>query len=155
MADVSIWTTRKFRTYKEAMRAVLPNTTTMKKIADRIKEHCIERLEDDKVTGVPLANSTIDKKIARGANNPFMKLIEGGGLSRQMKTKHDNEHAEIGYYSETHIKFKTYDSSIKVCDLVKIHHEGLNGLPKRTFLEFDNETDEIIEDEIRKRIIGR
>lgn len=145
---------RKFKSYSEAMKAVLPNHKTMRNIAKRTKEHCIFRLENNEASGKELADSTINKKINRGAKTPFIKLVEGGGLSEQMKTKATSYNAEIGYYSEKHKKFKPYDQDIKVCDLVDIHHNGKNNLPERKFLEIDKPVQEIIKDEIRKRIVG-
>jgi hypothetical protein len=147
-------TERTFKSYSEAMKGIAPNLNTMKNIGERTKKHCIFRLENNQSSGKELADSTIDKKINRGAKTPFIKLVEGGGLSDQMKVKATLRLCKIGYFSETHKKFKSYDQSIKVCDLAKIHHEGLNGIPARKFLEVDDEVREIIRDEIEKRIRG-
>ena len=145
---------RTFKSYDQAFKAILPNLDTMKNIGERVKEHCIFRLENNQSSGRELAESTIKKKISRGARTPFIKLVEGGGLSDQMKVKATLRLCKIGYFSENHKKFKPYDQDIKVCDLAKIHHEGLNNIPARKFLEVDDEISEIIRDELERRIKG-
>lgn len=147
-------TGRVFKTYKEAMKAVLPNKETVKRIVENIKDHTIFKLENNETTGKPLSERTIDRKISRGAPTPFIKLVEGGGLSRQIKTKAVTAEGKVGYFSENHEKFKPGDPTIKVCDLVKIHHEGI-GVPEHQFLTIDDKVEDIIEIEIRDRILGR
>ena len=145
---------RTFKSYSEAMKAVLPNSNTMKLIGQDIVKHIKEKIDNNETTGSPLSQKTIDRKNRIGALKPVTtKLREGGDLRDKIKETHSITGVEIGWGSENHEPLITRSGTIKVCDLAKVHHTG-SGVPKRTVLEFDKTTDDIIEDKIRQRIIG-
>ena len=145
---------RTFKSYSEAMKAVLPNSNTMKLIGQDIVKHIKQKIDNNKATGSPLSQRTIARKTEIGALEPVTtKLREGGDLRDKIKETHSEAGVEIGWGSENHEPLITRSKTIKVCDLAKVHHTG-SGVPKRTVLEFDEETDKIIEDKLRQRIIG-
>jgi len=145
---------RSFKSYEAAMKAVLPNSDTMGRIAKAIKKHITERIDKNKATGDPLKQITIDRKTRIGAIKPVTtKLREGGDLRDGLKETHDLSGCEIGWGSEKHKSIVLRSNEMTLANLAEVHHTG-NGVPVRTVLEFDDDTDKVIENELRKRIIG-
>jgi hypothetical protein len=145
---------RTFKSNFQAMRDVLPNSNTMGAIGREIMNYIKEKIDNNETAGSPLSQKTIDRKNRIGALKPVTtKLREGGDLRDKIKETHSIRGVEIGWGGENHEPLITRSGTIKVCDLAKVHHTG-SGVPKRTVLEFDKTTDDIIKDKIRQRIIG-
>ena len=141
---------RIFKTYTEAMRSILPNNETLRRIGKSGSEYFKNKIKSGNVSGASLASATIANKVRRGAPQPSYKLYEGGGMADQTKYKVEGNVCKIGYFDEMHKKFKSSDPDINVASLAKIHHET----DSRKVLEDDDEFDEIIHNEISKRLGG-
>ncbi len=140
---------RTFRSIQEAMNAVLPKQSDFAELGDLLIAHYRKVIETNSVSGKLLKKKTIQKKIYRGAKSPITKLLEGGGLAKQIKKIVSDKRLEVGFLNEEHIKFKPEDTSINVNDLARIHHFGSDNLPKRQFLVLSDDEHKIVSDWLR------
>lgn len=151
---------RVFKSYTEAMTAVLPNEETLRRIGKEGSEYFKDKLLNNRASGLELADRTIQNKIYRGAGvlNAITKLLEGGGLAEQLGHKVTGNTLSVGWFNEDHRKFLPKDNTISVSKLAAIHHNG-KGVPERKVLTDGNDRIEeefvdIVANEIEKRILG-
>jgi hypothetical protein len=137
------------QTYKSiasALNAIKISKADLKELGTLLIAHYRKRIESNETDGVALAAKTIKKKEYRGAKSPSTKLLEGGGMARQIKQIVTSSRLEVGLLDEPHKKFKKGDTNIQVNDLARIHHEGTDTIPSRKFLVLEDEESKIVSD---------
>lgn len=138
---------RTFKSISEALNSIFPKKSDFAELGNTLIKHYQKRIADNNVTGNELAESTVARKISRGAKNPEVKLLEGGGMMRQIKKIVSNSRLEVGLMNEQHIKFKPKDPAIQVNDLARIHHFSKSN--PRTFLTLSDEEYQIVGEWLR------